>query len=122
MRKTRDGQPSGEDGRRLRSPTLRLVDAESDRGDGILLVFNRSGHEESWLLDQTSVTEFFALVLEGRMDGDRRVRVEADVTLEVADEAPLLCVAGRPLRTCVALGRSRLEALRREIDHILSEG
>jgi hypothetical protein len=89
-----------------------------------MLVYSEaSGQEQSWLLEHTSLLEFFALLLRGRMRKGRRVVLEeVDVSIEPPEKAgaqPMLCLASGPLETCAMLDRKTLASLRDEIDLIL---
>lgn len=113
-------------GRSRKGPaaSLRLTGAEPSGRNGIKLVYaDEAGGEQSWLLEHTSMLEFFALVLRGRMrKGRRLVLQDFDVTVEPPEKAgssPLLCLASGPLETCAPLDRKTLIALRKEIDQIL---
>ena len=54
-------------GRKRKPKPLRLVRVEPARDSGIVLVFETGGEEHGWLLEHTTVTEFLALLLRGRM-------------------------------------------------------
>lgn len=122
-RPQRTEPPRNKDEDKAPAIPLRLIRTEADHDDGIALVFDAQGETVTWLLEQTSVLEFFALILQGKMREGQRIIVEGEVTLEPQDpkqKAPMLCFTGSPLQTCVPMKRPALKALRNEIDHVLS--
>jgi hypothetical protein len=117
---------TGSNSRSRKKPpaSLRLTGMQASGRDGVRLVYaEESGEEKSWLLDQTSVLELFALLLRGRMrKGRRLVLDDVEVTLEPPEKAragPLLCFVSDPLEICATLDRKTLTALRGEIDQVL---
>lgn len=102
---------------------LKLVGVEASGKSSVSLVFDSNGEERVWRLEQTSVTEFFALLLRGRMHQGRRVFLsEAELTLEPpdGDEAhPRLCMAMGPLELCAPMARADVKALKADIDRSL---
>ncbi|RYG21606.1 MAG: hypothetical protein EON93_25790, partial [Burkholderiales bacterium] len=73
----RDGR-DGKSGklRRFGPEKLKLIRVEPAGKKGITLIFSQDGQELGWLLEHTSVTEFLALLLRGRMLQGRRVELE----------------------------------------------
>lgn len=120
----RDGK-DGKDGkdskpRKSGSGKLQLVRVEPVGKKGINLVFSQDGQEHGWLLEHTSVTEFMALLLRGRMRRGRRIELEdAELTIEPppdGSEHPQLCMALGPLEVCAPVNRSTVKALRADLD------
>lgn len=97
-------------------PSLKLVRVEPSKGSCIVLVFEAGGKEYGWLLEQTSVTEFLALLLRGRMRRGRRVELDdVEVSIEpaaaIADD-PFLCVAMGALELCAPMDRAIVKAIK----------
>lgn len=120
----KDGK-SGKDGRDVKSrksgsSKLKLVRVEPVAKKGINLIFSQDGAEHTWLLEHTSVTEFLALMLRGRMRRGRRIELEdAELTIDPPPEGseyPLLCMALGPLEVCAPINRSTVKALRADLD------
>lgn len=104
------------------SPNLRLVRTEPDQGAGIRMVFSEGQREVVWLLEETSVMEIMALLLDGRMPLGRRLVLDAAVTLEPPAEKggnPHLCYTAGSLETCVEVAPGVLATLQRDIDRYL---
>ena len=115
----------GKDGKGVKPPKagpgkLKLVRVEPTRKKGITLVFSQDGEEHGWLLEHTSVTEFIALLLRGKMLHGRRVELEnAELTIEPPPKQPghpQLCVSLGPLEVCAPLNRSTMKALRADLE------
>ena len=102
---------------------LRLLRVEAGRRKGILLVFESGGGESSWLLEQTSVTELLALLLQGRMRKGRRIELDsAELTIEPPPaEAgnPFLCIAMGPLELCASVDRATAKAMKTDLDRAM---
>lgn len=102
---------------------LKLLRVEAGRQQGILLVFDSEGGECSWLLEQTSVAELLALLLQGRMRKGRRIELDsADLTIEPpagAADSPLLCIAMGPLELCASLDRAAARAIKVDLDRAM---
>ncbi len=85
-----------------------------------MLVFEAGGHEQGWLLERTSLTEFMALLLRGRMRSGRRIQLdEVEVTIEPPEafaDDPLLCLAMGPLELCAPVDRATVKAMRTDLD------
>jgi hypothetical protein len=119
-----DTKPAGRaKGRRPEKPTLRLLRTEPVGRDGIMIVYeDLAGGEQSWLMKNTTVQEFLALLLHGNMRGSRRIVAEAEVAVEPPETRggnPMLCFASGPLVTCVPMDVVALRGLRNEIDRAL---
>ena len=84
---------------------------------------DEAGQERGWLMQKTSVVEFLALLLRGRMWRGRRVVIDkAEVTIEPPDKPgglPALCLATGLLVSCAPLEHASLEALRDDINAVL---
>lgn len=113
-----DGNPQSRigPGRKRKPGTLKLVRVEPKSRKGILLVFESSGEERGWLLERTSLTEFMALLLRGKMRTGRRIHFdEVEITIEsplVLADDPLLCVALGPLELCAPVDRATVKAMK----------
>lgn len=119
----RDGKDGkgGRDGK-SRKPgpgKLQLMRVEPAGKKGIMLIFGQDGQEHRWLLEHTSVTEFLALLLRGRMRKGRRIELDtAELTIEppsAGTNDPQLCMALGPLEVCAPLSRSTVKALRADL-------
>lgn len=120
-----EGRNLRKDGKGGRSRTsgqgkLKLVRVEPAGKKGITLIFSQDGQEHGWLLEHTSVTEFMALLLRGRIQRGRRVELE-DVELTIdpppsGSAHPQLCMELGPLEVCAPLNRSTLKALRADLE------
>ena len=110
-------------GRTKNPATLILVRVEPKSRKGILLVFESSGEERGWLLEQTSLTEFMALLLRGRMQMGRRIHLDqVEITIEpplVLADDPLLCVAMGPLELCAPVDRATVRAMKTDLDRAM---
>lgn len=106
--------------RKSASGKLNLVRVEPAGRKGITLIFSQDGQEHGWLLEHTSVAEFMALLLRGRIRRGRRVELEeAELTIEPppsSSEHPHLCMALGPLEVCAPLNRSTVKALRADLE------
>lgn len=106
--------------RKSRPGKLQLIRVEPAGKKGINLLFSQDGQEHSWLLEQTSVTEFLALLLRGRMRRGRRIELEkAELTIEPPPSGgsdPQLCMALGPLEVCAPLSRSTVKAMRADLE------
>jgi len=120
----KDGR-DGKDGKgaRPRKPAsgkLKLIRVEPAGKKGITLIFSQDSEEHGWLLEHTSVTEFMALLLRGRIRRGRRVELEdAELTIDPppsGSEHPHLCMALGPLEVCTPLNRSTVKALRADLE------
>lgn len=104
------------------SGKLTLVRVEPAGKKGINLVFNQSGQEQRWLLEHTSVTEFLALLLRGRMRKGRRIEFDkAELAIEpppAGSDEPQLCMALGPLEVCASLSRSTVKAIRADLERV----
>ncbi len=113
---------SGDDPRRP-VPALELVRIEQDGRTALNFMFRSEAGERSWRLDQTSLVELLALTLGGRMRRGRRVMLpDAEITLEPPGDGsrdPTICMAAGPVETCAPVDRSRLEALKADIERAL---
>lgn len=106
-----------------RLPTLKLVRIEPGRRKGIVLVFESGGEEREWLLEQTTVTEFLALLLRGRIRNGRRIQFDAaeltiEPPVEKADD-PLLCIAMGPLELCASVDHATAKAMKTDLDRAM---
>lgn len=119
-----DGRNLKKDGKARKSAggKLQLVRVEPAGKKGITLVFSHDGDEFRWLLEQTSVTEFLALLLRGRMKRGRRVELDkAELTIEpppAGSDQPQLCMALGPLEVCAPLSRATAKAIRADLDRV----
>lgn len=119
----RDGK-DGKDGKSRKSGPgkLKLVRVEPAGKKGINLIFSQDGIEHTWLLEHTSVTEFLALMLRGRMLRGRRIELdEAELTIEPPPEGsehPQLCMALGPLEVCAPINRSTVKAIRADLERV----
>ena len=120
-----DGGSGGNGGSRRRAAdrVLKLVRVEPSGKSAVSLVFLGNGEERVWRLEQTSITEFFALLLRGRMHRGKRVLLAgAELTFEPPDEAgedPRLCMAAGPLQLCAPMDRAGQKALKADIERSL---
>lgn len=102
--------------------TLRLLRTEVAGPDSVSLVFEGSYGEESWLLENTSLSEFFALLLHGRIRPGGQLVVDGTVMLEPpqrAGDKPALCISTGVVEGYVPVDRSTLRALQAEISRML---
>lgn len=109
-------------GRKPRRPRLQLRSTEPTGGAGVSMVFEAGGREYVWLLEQTSVTELFASLLNGRMRKGGRVVVEAEVALEPPERKggqPQISFATGALQTRIPADDVQLKSLRDDIDRYL---
>lgn len=110
-------------GRKKKPVALKLVRVEPKSRKGILLVFESGGEEQGWLLAQTSITEFMALLLRGQMRSGRRIQLdEVEVTIEppaVFADDPLLCVAMGPLEFCAPVDQATVKAMRADLNRAM---
>lgn len=120
-----DGKNLRKDGKgaKARKPAqgkLQLVRVEPAGKKGITLIFNHDGEELGWLLEHTSVTEFLALLLRGRMLQGRRIELDdAELTIEPPPEGsehPSLCLSLGPLEVCAPVNRATMKALRADLE------
>ncbi len=99
---------------------LKLVRVEPAGKKGINLIFSQDAAEHTWLLEHTSVTEFLALMLRGRMRRGRRIELEdAELTIEPPEEGgdnPYLCMALGPLEVCAPINKSTVKAIRADLE------
>lgn len=88
-----------------------------------MLVFESGGEERGWLLEHTSMAEFMALMLRGRVRRGRRIELdEVEVTIEppvVLADNPLLCLAMGPLELCAPVDRATVKAMRTDLDRAM---
>lgn len=109
--------------RRRDTRALTLVRVESAGRNSLSLVFTGDGEERSWKLEQTTVTEFLALLLRGRMRQGRRVMLQdVEFTLEPPEtgETDLsVCLAMGPLELCAPMDRAGAKALKADIERSL---
>jgi hypothetical protein len=122
--KSGSGSGSQSGGRRRKADAiLKLVRVEPAGKTGLSLVFEGNGEEKSWRLEHTSITEFLALLLRGRMHRGRRVFVaDADLTFEPGDmvgDDPKLCIAAGPLELCAPVDRAGVKALKADMERSL---
>lgn len=126
-RNLKKGGKDGKDGKDVKPRKsgpgkLQLVRVEPAGKKGIYLIFNQDGVEHSWLLEHTSVTEFLALMLRGRMRRGRRIELEdAELTIEPPPEGsdiPQLCMALGPLEVCAPINRATVKAIRADLDRV----
>lgn len=121
----REAKAPGKNGasRNGKAAPLKLLRVEPGRGKGLLLVFESEGSERSWLLEQTSVTELLALLLQGRMRKGRRIELDsAELTIEpppATADNPLLCIAMGPLELCASVDRATAKAMRADLDRAM---
>lgn len=121
----RDAKSPGKNGagRDGKAAPLKLLRVEAGRRKGILLVFGGEGGERSWLLEQTSVTELLALLLQGRMRKGRRIELDsAELTIEppaVMTDNPQLCIAMGPLELCASVDRATAKAMKTDLDRAM---
>ncbi|RYZ13917.1 MAG: hypothetical protein EON61_05545 [Alphaproteobacteria bacterium] len=123
----RNLKKDGKDGKGGRPRTsgqgkLKLVRVEPAGKKGITLIFSQDGHEHGWLLEHTSVTEFLALLLRGRIQRGRRVELEqAELTIDPppsGSDHPQLCMSLGPLEVCTPLNRSTVKALQADLERV----
>lgn len=124
MARTRgDGKQGTGRTRRKQRGTLKLVRVEPTADSAIALVFEGEGEEWVWWLENTSATEFLALLLRGRIQHGRRVMLpEVELTLEppaAKGRDPTLCLAMGPLELCAAMDRAGAKALKADIEQAL---
>lgn len=103
-------------------PSLRLLRTEVVGSDGILLVFASPTGEESWLLEHTTVAEFFALLINGKARRRQQLVFDGEVTLEPPQEPggnPELRVLTDLVQGCVPVNPATLRSLRADIDRFL---
>lgn len=109
--------------RRKADRVLTLIRVEPAGKNGLNLVFDGNGGERAWRLEQTSVAEFLALLLRGRMHRGRRVFIaDADLTFEPGDaigDDPTLCIAAGPLELCAPVDRAGVKALKADMERSL---
>ncbi len=116
-----DGIPrkDGKGARPTRSK-LELVRVEPAGRKGLTLIFSQDGEELSWQLAHTSVTEFLALLLRGRMVRGRRVELDdAELVIDPPPEGskdPQLCLSLGPLEICAPVNRATMNALRADLE------
>lgn len=122
MARTRDDGKQGNGHRRdkPRDRALTLVRVEPLTGHAINLVFESEGEERAWRLENTSVMEFLALLLRGRMQrGGRLMLPDAEVSLEPPEtkgKNPTLCMVMGSLELCAAMDRAGAGALKADIE------
>ncbi len=99
---------------------LKLVRVEPAGRKGLTLIFSQDGEELSWQLAHTSVTEFLALLLRGRMLRGRRVELDdAELAIDPPPEGskdPQLCLSLGPLEICAPVNRATMKALRADLE------
>lgn len=111
-------------GRKPKRPRLHLMSTEPAGRAGVSMVFESGGREYVWLLEQTTVAELLASLLNGRMRKGGRVVVDAEVTLEPPERKggqPQLSFAAGHLQTRVPADDTQLKSLRDEIDRYLKQ-
>lgn len=105
-----------------REPSLRLLRTEVVGSDGILLVFASPSGEDSWLLEHTTVAEFFALLFNGQARKRQQLVFDGEVTLEppqkVGGKAELRVLTDL-VQGCVPVDVATLRSLRADIDRFL---
>jgi hypothetical protein len=108
--------------RKSGSGKLELLRVEPAGKKGINLIFSQDGAELGWLLEHTSVTEFLALLLRGRMGQGRRIELDdAELTVEppfAGSLDPYLCMALGPLEVCAPLSRATVKAIRADLERV----
>jgi hypothetical protein len=118
-----DSAGKGGGNRRKVDKALKLVRVESSARSSVSLVFEGNGEERVWRLEQTSIIEFFALLLHGRMHRGRRVMLaDAELTFEPADgsdDDPKLCMTMGTVELCAPMARADVRALKADIDRSL---
>jgi hypothetical protein len=103
-------------------PSLHLLRTEVREGEGISLVFASSAGEVSWLLEHTTVAEFFALLLNGTARKRQQLVFDGEVTLEPPQEPggnPEFRVLTDLVQGCVPVNTATLRSLREDIDRFL---
>lgn len=123
MARAAGGRKTGQ-ARKRQLASLRLERIEPAGSSGMMLVYHDpDGREQTWIMEQATVTEFLALMLHGKMRKGRRVVIDdVDVTIEPPEKPgglPILCLATGPLESCATLDRPTLKALRADIDALL---
>ncbi len=102
---------------------MKLLRVEAGRRKGILLVFDGEDGERSWLLEQTSVTELLALLLQGRIRKGRRIELDtAELTIEppaAMAHDPQLCIAMGPLELCASMDMATVKAMKTDLDRAM---
>lgn len=120
-----DGRNPRKDGKgaKSRKPApvkLQLLRVEPAGKKGITLVFSQDSQELSWVLEHTSVTEFLALLLRGRMLRGRRVEFDdAELSIDppsAGSEHPQFCLSLGPLEVCAPVNRATMKALRADLE------
>lgn len=113
-------------GKAEKSPaiTLRLDRVEPMGASRIALIYvDADAREHAWLMEQTSIPEFMALLHNGRLGKGGRVIVDdVGITLEPPEMpggSPLLCVTTAMIVGCTPMHRAALQALRADIDALL---
>lgn len=104
---------------------LKLLRIEPADGSGLDLVFQSDGEEQAWRLENTSITEFLALLLRGRMHRGRRIFLtDAELALEPPEdrsEDSTLCLTVGEVQLCAPVDRAGARALKAEIDRSLKK-
>jgi hypothetical protein len=120
-----DGKSLGRSSARRRhsEQNLQLVRVEPAGRHALNLVFRGGAEEQAWRLENTTVVEFFALLLHGKMGGGRRITLpDAELTLEPPEtrsENPSFCLAMGPLEVWSPVNRAGMKALKADLERSL---